>query len=187
MSSSATDGGRGGLVSAMASATSEASSSSSSISEHSESRQVKFAVTSSSSSHCNSNGPAGVGTQSKSKERGGMSKVFQRSCSSAGVLGSLSKQQSFTATSSCKTTTEKDEKHQTGLANIPEDKVSLFAYTLPEHRFIAFIFVCSVECHIFQQFLVTMKQNENQFSHNSISFCIFCILYPFVIKYEKTR
>jgi len=112
------------LVSAMASATSEASSSSSSISEHSESRQVKFAVTSSSSSHCNSNGPAGVGTQSKSKERGGMSKVFQRSCSSAGVLGSLSKQQSFTATSSCKTTTEKDEKHQTGLANIPEDKES---------------------------------------------------------------
>ena len=182
MSSSATDGGRGGLVSAMASATSEASSSSSSISEHSESRQVKFAVTSSSSSHCNSNGPSGVGTQSKSKERGGMSKVFQRSCSSAGVLGSLSKQQSFTATSSCKTTTEKDEKHQTGLANIPEDKVSLFAYTLPEHRFIAFIFVCSVECHIFQQFLVTMKQNENQFS-----FFIFCILYPFVIKYEKTR
>merc|ERR550532_2932085 len=52
-----------------------------------------------------------------------MSKVFQRSCSSAGVLGSLSKQQSFTAT--CKTTTEKDEKQSsTGLANIPEDKES---------------------------------------------------------------
>ena len=125
-SSAATDGGHGGLVSAMAS---EASSSSSN--EHSE-RQVKFAdvptnpTSTSSSSHCNSNGPGGASKETKAK--GGMSKVFQRSCSSAGVLGSLSKQQSFTAT--CKTTTEKDEKQSsTGLANIPEDKVSLFAYS----------------------------------------------------------
>ena len=75
-----------------------------------------------------SNGPGGssISASKETKAKGGMSKVFQRSCSSAGVLGSLSKQQSFTAT--CKST-EKDEKQSTGLANIPEDKVSLFAYS----------------------------------------------------------
>ena len=136
MSSSATDGG-GRLVSAMASTASEASTSStSSGNEHSE-RQVKFAVptcSKSSSSNCNSNGPDGTGGTSakpagtaSAKGKGGMSKVFQRSCSSAGVLGSLSKQQSLV-----KNPTEKDEKPASGiLSNIPEDKVSLvFTYPL---------------------------------------------------------
>ena len=135
MSSSATDGGGGRLVSAMASTASEASTSStSSGNEHSE-RQVKFAVPTckSSSSNCNSNGPDGTGGTSakpagtSAKGKGGMSKVFQRSCSSAGVLGSLSKQQSLV-----KNPTEKDEKPASGiLSNIPEDKVSLvFTYPL---------------------------------------------------------
>ena len=137
MSSSATDGGRGSLVSAIASTASEASSTSSSGNEHSE-RQVKFAVptcSKSSSSNCNSNGPDGTGGTSakpagtaSAKGKGGMSKVFQRSCSSAGVLGSLSKQQSLV-----KNPTEKDEKQPASgiLSNIPEDKVSLvFTYPL---------------------------------------------------------
>ena len=138
MSSSATDGGGGRLVSAMASTASEASTSSNSSggNEHSE-RQVKFAVptcSKSSSSNCNSNGPDGTGGTSakpagtaSAKGKGGMSKVFQRSCSSAGVLGSLSKQQSLV-----KNPTEKDEKPASGiLSNIPEDKVSLvFTYPL---------------------------------------------------------
>ena len=132
MSSSATDGVRRSAASAataskgaVAAAAVGSAGGTSTGNEHQAERQVKFSVPTSKS--C------------------GMSKVFQRSCSTAGVFGSssgggslgsvsvtggpssgggsLSKQQSLVKNTSNTASPPMDEKH-TGLSNIPEDTVS---------------------------------------------------------------